>query len=176
MMKKILKFFMYLFAFILFFMIFLPKESLYNLLEKELEQKQIIISDEIRDEKLLSLNVSNANIFFEGINIAKVDSFNFMSLFLYTKIELTNISLIDSFTSFAPSPIDKIDIRHSILNPNKIYMEAFGLFGEMKAEINILNRVLKVELNASKQMKNSYSKLLKYFKYENERYVYEYKF
>jgi hypothetical protein len=157
-------------------MIFLPKISLYNLVEKELQKKQVIISDEKIVEKFFSLDILDSKVFFEGINIAKIDKLKLESLFLYTKIEFSNIVLIDSFTQFAPSPIENLIIKHTILNPNNILINANGNFGELSGTMNILNKELKIELNASNLMKSSYSKLLKFFKFENGRYIYEYRF
>lgn len=142
-MKKILKLFLYLFTFMVFFILFLPKESFYNLLEKELEKSQIIVSNETKKEKLFSFSVLNADIFYQGINMAKVDDITF---------------------------------EHSILDVNKINIKSSGTFGEVSGNINILKREIKIELNASALMKNSYSNLLRYMKFENERYIYEYKF
>lgn len=176
MMKKIFKFLIYIFTFFLFFMIFLPKISLYNLVEKELQKKQVIISDEKIVENFFSLDILDSKVFFEGINIAKIDKLKLESLFLYTKIEFSNIVLIDSFTQFAPSPIENLIIKHTILNPNNILVNAKGNFGELSGTMNILNKELKIELNASNLMKSSYSKLLKFFKLENGRYIYEYRF
>ena len=51
-MKKLLKIFIYLLVFIFSIVAFLPKESFYNLFEKELEKQQVVISNEIRKEKL----------------------------------------------------------------------------------------------------------------------------
>ena len=142
-MKKILKLFLYLFTFIVFFILFLPKESFYNLLEKELEKSQIIVSNETKKEKLFSFSVLNADIFYQGINMAKVDDITF---------------------------------AYSILDVNKINIKSNGTFGEVSGNINILKREIRIELNASALMKNSYSNLLRSMKFENERYIYEYKF
>lgn len=176
MIKKISKFFVYIFLFSLAFMVFLPKESLYNLLEKELEKKQVIISNELRKEGLFGIDVSSANIYFEGINISKFDKLEILSYFYFTKIEVQNITILDSLSSFAPNPISNISLKHSILNFNKVFINSKGAFGELKGEFNIFTNSLKIELEASKEMKNSYLRLLENMKFENERYVYEYKF
>ncbi len=176
MIKKISKILIYIFLFTLTFMLFLPKESLYNLIEKELEKKQIIISNELRNESLFNLDISRANIYFEGINISNFDKLEIFSYFYFTKVEVQNITILDSLSSFAPSPINNISFNHSILNFNKILINSNGAFGELKGEFNIFTNTLKIELIASKEMKNSYSKLLRNMKLENERYIYEYKF
>lgn len=175
MMKKILKFFMYIALFIGSLIVFLPKESLYNFAEKELEKHQIVVSNEVRDEKILTLNVSNANLYFEGINIGKFENLSFCSYFVYTKVNLNQLSLMDSFSAFLPSPISNITLKHSILNFSKIFINSSGAFGELNAQFDIFTKTLKVELNASKIMKDSYLKSLSYMKLENGVYTYEYK-
>jgi len=175
-MKKILKLFLYLFAFIVFFIIFLPKESFYNLLEKELEKSQIIVSNETKKEKLFSFSVINADIFYQGINMAKVDDVTFKTYLFQTKVIFKNINFLDTLSSFAPTPINEVIFEHSILDVNKINIKSSGTFGEVSGNINILKREIRIELNASTLMKNSYTNLLRYMKLENERYVYVYKF
>ncbi|MDD2888431.1 MAG: hypothetical protein PHY66_11545 [Aliarcobacter sp.] len=175
-MKKILKLFLYLFVFIVFFIIFLPKESFYNLLEKELEKNQIVVSNETKKENPFSFSVMNADIFYQGINMAKVDEITFKTYLLQTKVTIKNINFLDTLSSFAPTPINEIVLKYSILDVNKINIKSNGTFGELSGDINILKREVRIELNASSLMKSSYSKLLKYMKFENERYVYEYKF
>ncbi len=175
-MKKILKLFLYLFAFIVFFIIFLPKESFYNLLEEKLEKNQIVVSNETKNEKLFSFSVMNADIFYQGINMVKVDDVTFKTYLFQTKIIFKNINFLDTLSSFAPTPINEVIFEHSILDVNKINIKSSGTFGEVSGNIDILKREIRIELNASALMKNSYSKLLRYMKLENERYVYVYKF
>ena len=175
-MKKIFKLFLYVFVFLAFFICFLPKESFYNLLEKELEKNQIIVSNEIKDDKAFSFVVSNAEIFYQGINGAKIDEMRFQTYLFYTNVSLKNINILESLSSFIPTPIDEVVISHSIFNFYKIKIKSKGIFGELTGDINLFTKELKLELNASDKMKTSYSKLLKNMKFENERYFYEYKF
>lgn len=175
-MKKIFKLFIYVVVFFTFFIIFLPKESFYYLLEKELQQQQVIISNEDKNEKLFSFDIKNADVFYQGINIGVIEKTDFTTYLFYTKINFDNVSFLDSLSSFAPTPIDNISIEHSILNINKIKIDAKGVFGELSGDLNIFAKELKIQLKASDKMKNSYSKLLKNMKFDNERYLYEYKF
>ncbi len=57
-------------------------------MEKELEKNQIIVSNEIKDDKAFSLIVSNADIFYQGINGAKIDEMRFETYLFYTNIRL----------------------------------------------------------------------------------------
>lgn len=176
MMKRILNLYIYIIVFSAFFMISLPKESFYNFLEKELEKNQIVISNEIKEEKAFSFSILNADIFYQGINGAKIDEIVFESYLVYTNISLKNISILDSLSSFIPTPIDEIIFEHSIFDFNKIKIKANGTFGELTGDINLFSKEIKIELNASMVMKISYSKLLNSMRYQNERYFYEYKF
>lgn len=176
MMKKVLKIFIYVMLFFIAFLVFLPKESLYNFLEKELEKKQIIVSNEIRDEKLFALEVSKANLYFEKINIGKFEELTFESYLIYTKVNLKQLSFMDSFSSFLPTPIENVSLKHSILDLNTVKIESNGTFGELSGEINIFSNSAKLYLIPSKMMKDSYSKLLRNMKLENGVYIYEYKF
>ena len=175
-MEKIFKLFIYVVVFFTFFIIFLPKESFYYLLEKELQKQQVIISNEDKNEKLFSFDIKNADVYYQGINIGVIEKTDFTTYLFYTKINFDNVSFLDSLSSFAPTPIDNISIEHSILNINKIKIDAKGVFGELTGDLNIFARELKIELKASDKMKNSYSKLLKNMRFDNERYLYEYKF
>lgn len=175
-MKKIFKLFLYVVVFLAFFIIFLPKDSFYNLLEKEFEKNQIVISNEKREQNLFSFSILDAEVFYQGINVAKLNKADFSTYLFYTNVSLTNIEFLEALSSFAPTPIDKVVIEHSILDFDKINIKANGSFGELIANINIFTKEAKVELNASAKMKTSYSKILKNMKFENERYIYEYKF
>ncbi len=175
-MKKILKLLLYIIVFFLFFIIFLPKESLYNLLEKQLEKNQIIVSNEIINEKLFSISLLDGNIFYQGINLAKIDDITFRTYLFQTKIDVENINFLDSLSSFAPSPINKVTLEHSILDFDKINIKSSGTFGELNGYIDIFKKEIRIELNASNVMKNSYNNLLLNMKFADERYIYEYKF
>ncbi len=176
MMKKILKSIIYIFVFFLFFIIFLPKESFYNLLEKTLIKNQIVISNETKEEKAFSLIISNGDIFYQGLSGAKIDEIVFKTYLFYTNVSLRNISVLDSLSSFIPTSIDNIILEHSILNFSKIKIEANGVFGDLIGDINLFSREIRIELSASTKMKSSYSEVLKNMRFENERYFYEYKF
>lgn len=175
-MKSIFKLFIYFIVFILSVMIFLPKESIYNFVEKELVKKNIIISNEKRSEKYFSFKITDAKVYYEGIEVANIDRSTFSSYLFYTSIKAKNIRLLDSFESMFPTPITNIEIKHSILNYDKLDIKANGIFGELVGNIDIINRLVILELNASNKMKSSYSKILRNMKLKDGRYIYEYRF
>ncbi len=173
MIKKIKQPIIYILFSLIVFIYFLPKEMIYNVLEKEFAKYDIIVSDEIRDESFY-LDILNANIFYKGIKIANVNQANFTSFLFYSKFNLTNIELEDTLKKIIPYEIENITLKHNIFVMNKIYIKGDGKFGDFEGYINLFEKVIKIELKASSEINNL--DLKQYFKYENERYLYEYRF
>lgn len=175
-MKKLLKTIIYVFIFILSLIIFLPKESIYNFVEKQLEKEHLVISNEKRNETLLGLTLNDANIYYQDIEIANIEKNSISSFLFYTNINIENIRLLDSLKTMIPSPISNISISHSIFDYDKLSIKGNGSFGSLNGFIDIVNRIVFLELDASNQMKSSYSKILSNMKLKDGRYIYEYKF
>jgi hypothetical protein len=175
-MKKIFKLFVYLLLFILFFLIFLPKESFYNFAEKELAKQNIILSNEIRIENLFSLDINKLKIYYEGIEGANIKNINVLSFFFYSKVNIENIKLLDSLSSFFPPKIANINLSHSILDYENIDLIGNGDFGSVAGQINILSRTVTLNLKPSSKMKIKYSKILSQMKLKEGKYIYEYRF
>ena len=119
-MKKLFKLFLYFLLFIFFTLILLPKASFYNLLEEELSKQNIVISNESRDEKLFNLKISDAKVYYKGIEGANIQSIDFLSVLVYSKIEVDNIKLLQSLSSFFPPYIEKIIFKHSLVDYKNI--------------------------------------------------------
>lgn len=175
-MKTIFKTFIYLIFFIFALLYFAPKELGYNLLEKELAKKSVIISDEIRQESLFGLELNQANIYFEKINIAKLNELNINTYLFSTSLNVQEIVLLDSLKSMFPSKIDTININHSILEFDKINISSKGDFGSIVGQADLINRVLKLNLTPSKLMRSKYSSFLRRFRNTKEGFIYEYRF
>ena len=175
-MKKIFKLFIYFLTFILFILIFLPKIYMYNLLEQELSKENIIISDEKRDEKLFGLNVRDAKVYYQGIEGAKINRINFLSMLIYSKVEIDDVKLLQSLSSFFPPYIKNIVLKHSVLSLNNISVYSNGDFGVLNGNIDLINRTLILELEASSKMKKQYRRVLKQMKIKEGKYIYEYRF
>ena len=173
MMKTIFKFFIYLIVFLTALFLFLPKEPLYNLLENQLQKNKIIISDEQREEKLFGIDIKKGDIYYEGINIANVNKLSFTSYLFYTNIHVVDIRLLDSLKNIVPTPINELTIQHSVLEFDKILINANG---EAIGFVDLLNRKVEIELEASSKMKSSYSKFLQNMILREGKYIYEYKF
>ena len=175
-MKKLFKLFIYLLFFLSFVLILLPKESIYNLLEQELSKQNIIISDEKRDEKLFSLDISDAKVYYQGIEGTNIDSISFFSSIFYSKVEVNDMKLLQSLASFFPPVIKRIELKHSLLDYRNVNIYSLGDFGVLNGNIDLINRTLILKLEVSSKMKREYSRVLGQMKLEKGIYIYEYRF
>ncbi|APW64566.1 MULTISPECIES: hypothetical protein [Arcobacteraceae] len=172
-MKKIFKFFFYLVLLLFFIITLLPKESLYNLLEHKLSNEEVIISNEKRDEKLFVLNVSDAKIYYEGINVAVIDKMSFSTFLFFNNINISNVKVGESLSRMIPSLIENIDIKYSVLDFKNVKIQSYGSFGEINGKLDIFAKKIILELKASPIMKRKYSKLLKQMKLIDGKYIWE---
>ncbi len=131
-------------------LIFMPKQELYYMLEKELEKKDIKINEKSIDEGLFSLTINEADVYAKGIKLASVEKLNFFSLLFYTKVEFKNLVLDDSLKSMAPTQTDAATISHAIWNPLYIGIDAQGSFGELKGAVSLDDKTLRLDFNESK--------------------------
>ena len=176
-MKKIVGFLLYSTLFFALLIFFLPKENLYYEGEKFIKPYNVIISDEEIQDRGFSLNLSHADIYaMDGIKLANIKELEIMILGLYNSINIENINLMATASSFVPTHIDFIRIRYSVLNPLKVTATAMGDFGEAKAEINLQERLVQVFVTPSKLMKTRFKNSMKILKKsEGGIYLYEYR-
>ncbi len=175
-MKFIFKIILYIVIFFTAVLIFLPKEGFYNLLEKELAKQNIIISNEIRDEKLFSLEIKNMNIFYDGINGATVKSIKIKTFLLSSKIDIKDLKISDSFKNILPTKINNIKISHSVLSFDKVDIVSSGDFGEFIGKYLIFENKIIGELIPSNIMKSRYKSILRELKIKDGKYTYEFTF
>ena len=175
-MKKILKALIYVIFFIFISMVLLPKQELFYFLEKKLEEKNIVISDEQFENKVLGFDLKYSDIYFEQINVANVEKLSIDTYLFYNQVSIKNVRLLDSFKSMFPTPLTNIYLTYSILDYENIQIKADGIFGKLYGTINLFDRKAIVYLEATSSMTNSYSNVLKQMKFKDGRYVYEYKF
>lgn len=175
-MKKILKSLVYVIFFIFISMVLLPKQELFYFSEKKLEEKNIVISNEQFENKILGFDLKYSDIYFEQINVANVEKLSIDTYLFYNQVSIKNVRLLDSFKSMFPTPLTNIYLTYSILDYENVQIKADGIFGKLYGSINIFDRKAIVYLEATSSMKNSYSNVLRQMKFKDGRYVYEYKF
>ncbi|MAC85063.1 MAG: hypothetical protein CL624_13115 [Arcobacter sp.] len=175
-MKKIFKLCIYIIFFIVVTLILLPKNSIYNLVEEKLSKQNVVISEEKREEKLLSLDVTDAKVYYQGIEGLNINSINFLTFLVYSEIEVKNIKLLENLSFFFPSYIKNIVLKHSLLDYKNINIYGHGDFGVLNGNIDLMTRTLLLKIKPSKNMKDQYLKVLRQMKLDKGEYIYEYRF
>lgn len=173
MVKKLLKFFAFSLFFVLALVAFTPKESFYFLLEQELQKFDVIISNENLQDSFFSLNIQNLEITTKGIDSVVVEDADVMLLLFYNSVSLENVKISSLIDAYAPSKVDTLHVRYTILNPFLVTAKGEGDFGQARAEFDILDREIKLFVTPSKLMLEKYKKSMRMLKIdENGEYVY----
>jgi len=173
-MVKKLSIFLGYFVFFLFVLaLFIPKSSVYFLLEQELAKNKIIISNEQVVDKLFTLKLQDAQVSYDGLEAARVKEIDFRLLGLYNSINLNDIELSSLVSSFVPSHIKNIHLRYSLLSPLSLHGKASGDFGDVEFEVSVQNMAVQMHMKASELMKKEYKNTLRELKKEeNGEYSY----
>ena len=173
MVKKIGKFFAYLFFFLGALLYFMPKESLYFLGEKELQKYHVVIAHESVKDRGFSLALRHLDIYVESIKSATVERVDIALFGLYNEVEVDNIHLSSAVASMLPTKIEYVDIKYSVINPLNVTFTALGAFGTVQGVANIKERKIIARLKPSSLMLRNYRSTLRNFKKQaNGEYKY----
>ncbi|WP_428025605.1 hypothetical protein [Arcobacter sp.] len=175
-MKKVIKVFLYLLFFCLFLIAFLPKENFYFLFEHSLKKKEIVISQELTNDKMAYLKITNGNIIYQNRPYAKFQSANILSLLVFSSVSVDDISFLDNKNEKYEKLIEKLSIKHTLINPLHMIIKANGAMGELKGNISLLEKKITLELEASRLLRSDFNHLLKNWKLIKGKYYYEYQF
>ena len=141
---------------------FMPKEELYYTLEHKLVKYGIELNEKSIKSGIFSMDVSDIDVYVEGIKVAHIDHIDFLITLLFNTIDLSNIQLDSSVSSFVPSSIKKIQEGHivySVTSPFKAKITLNGDFGKAQGYIDT-NRSLRLNFIELKS-KNSFKYMLK---------------
>jgi len=173
MVKRIGKFFAYLFFFLGALLYFMPKESLYFLGEKELQKYHVVIAHESVKDRGFSLALRHLDLYVESIKSATIESVDIALFGLYNEVEADNIHLSSAVASMLPTKIEHVDIKYSVINPLNVTFTALGAFGTVQGVANIKERKIIARLKPSSLMLRNYRSTLRNFKKQaNGEYKY----
>ncbi len=173
MVKKLSKILAYMLFFIFMLMVFIPKTSLYYLVEEKMKNFDIVISGEKLIEHIFWLEIQDLELSTKAIESASIKEVNIKIFFFYNTLHFSNIQLSSLVEVYLPSKVEELEVRYTIFNPLSIQIEGSGEFGEVDASFDILDRNLSVRLHPSNMMLKRYKKSMKMFKKSQEgAYVY----
>jgi len=144
-----------------FLLAFMPKQELYYKLEQELEKNNIKINEKSIESGLFSLKIHDADIYIKGMKLITIGEIDFFTLLFYTSVNMKNVLLDESLKTMTPTQMDTAILKHDILNPIHVGIDAKGSFGSLSGMINLNARVLHLDFNDSKGIEQLKPKLLK---------------
>jgi hypothetical protein len=157
------------FLLLLFLVLFSPKEELYYLLEKELEKNGIIISNEKFSDTLFGLTILDADVYVQGINMAKVKKLNLNLFFLYNQLSIEQIKTDKGIHKMAPKEIETLTATWSLLKPYKIAIEGSGSFGSLSGGYYFAQQKILIRPKETKNI----NKFRKFLKKDTKGFYYE---
>ena len=180
-MKKILIKILIAYISICLFIIFIPTKNLYFFAEEKLQDKKIFINETSINTTLTHTSINGATLYFEDIKALVFEQISLKLWFLYNSININNVKIDEGLKDFLPLNIKNISIIYTPFYPIKVLLSGNGDFGVFNGNIDLIKKVLIIELDASKVMKTSFKKLLDFMKKSKnkdhkDRYVYEYRF
>lgn len=142
--------------------LFAPKVELYYWLEKSLEEKQIIISNETITDTWYGLKITNADVYVTGAKIAHASELEFNFFLFYTALALKGVGME---TNLAPKTLNHITAVHSVMDPLNITLQGEGSFGTLDGTVNLLERKVEILFPVAKEIKT----IQKFLKKDQEK-------
>ncbi|MEA3352811.1 MAG: hypothetical protein U9Q33_03200 [Campylobacterota bacterium] len=182
-MKKIFKFILYILFFLISLTILLPKENIYYFVNKKLNEQKIVLNQSgINDEKV-SLNIKDITVMYDNIEVSNIDTIKLDTFLLFNSLNIKGINIDSSMTRYVPKKIDNISARYSVLNPLKVIFKGSFELGVCNGYVDLLNRIIKIDIEVSQSFSKKYKHMVKYLKKEKiqkdsklARYSYEYQY
>jgi len=133
-------------------LVFMPKQEFYYKLEEELAKHEIKLNEEKMNEGVFSLNLKQVTVYFKGINVATIEEVNLFTLLFYSSVELQSLTMDDSLKTMIPQETKRAVAKHSILSPLEVLVDASGSFGSIVGNIDLNERKVHLDFNASKNI------------------------
>lgn len=134
------------------FLVLMPKQELYYKLEETLLSQEVALNEEEIEESFFRLSLKNVSVYVKGINVANIEEVNLFTLLFYSCVEVKGLKMDDSLKTMVPQETEKAVLRHSVIAPFSVSVEALGSFGSMAGKIDLNARKVYLDFNESKKL------------------------
>ncbi len=132
--------------------ILMPKQELYYKLEEVLLTQEIALNEKEIEENLFGLSLKNVSVYVKGINVANIEEVTLFTVLFYSCAKVKGLQMDDSLKTMVPQETEKAVLRHSVMAPFFVSVEAEGSFGSMAGEIDLNERKVHLDFNESKKL------------------------
>ncbi|HEX5709756.1 MAG TPA: hypothetical protein VFX68_00305 [Sulfuricurvum sp.] len=160
-----------LYVFILV-VVLIPKEKLYFTFEQVLSQKNIFISDESFENRLLYLNIQTPTLMIDNLKIASIDNIRVSPWIFFNRITISSVSFSPLYRPFFPGTVDEITLTYSLWHPLSVQIYSEGDFGHCSGSFDLVDQKMRVVFSPLPQLRR-YALLVSKLHHEKEGLVYE---
>lgn len=176
-MKKLTVIVSYLFLILALIVILSPKRYLYNFAQHTIAKEGIVISNELAKDKLISLEISNANIYVKDIFIGMLNKTTIYPFIVFNYVTCSGFKTSKEVNGLFSMSIDKATLFQWIGQPYKITIKAQGDFGSVSGFMNLKDRKIYLKIFPSKKFIVQIKKFGNGIKKNKEGfYTYEYSY
>ena len=175
-MKRLMKILAYLFVMMALLILFLPKINLYYAAEGVMKEQNVYIADEEVHDSGFSLDILNAKIFFDKLELMTVEEITLSPWVIYNVVSLNTVDINEGFSDFLPQEISSLKAEHFVYNPLHIKLSGESTDSFFFGDVDIMQRVISLHLRIGAQSEKKYKTLLRKLTKEEGGYYYEYKF
>ncbi len=170
---KILKKLGWVFLFLYLLIAFLPKENLFFLGEKKLQNYNVILNDEKLKDRLILFQIQDSSVYYDGLHVGNIDSIDLFLGIFYNQISMKNAIFSDKLRQFIPKEISNLKIQSTIFFPIRLWINGDGNFGDISGFIDLYKKKIRLVLKPKKEFVSKYSTIMREFKKINNEYIYE---
>ncbi len=176
MIKKILKYFIYLLLFLYMMVIFAPKINIYYFALEKLESYKIaLLSEEIKDN-YLAFDVKNVLVNYDGIDVSRISKLSIGTYLFSSKLTIDNVEANNLLKNFIPQNIQSIHLSHNILTPLYVKINIAFAQGRAFGTIDLKEKKIDLNFDVTKSFIQKYKELSRDFKKNGKYYTYEFKY
>ena len=151
-MKFLKKSILFLVALLGLTVFFAPKQQLYYQAEELLQTKNIVLSEEIANDKGFIFNIKGGSLYYDDLEVARLNEITFWPFLVFNRVAAAPFTFSDEMQSFVPGMITQLYLQYSILNPLKVTFYAEGNFGTLSGNVALIERKITLDLIASNEL------------------------
>jgi hypothetical protein len=160
-MKRIGRYLLYGFLFLIMLIILAPKANLYYLAEKQLSPLGIVVDGESLENRSFGLEINHATLYAQQIESASTEQITIDLLLLYNRVSVKDVKLARPLQKFLPAEVSRAEVTHAFWDPLHVNISAEGDFGTLKAVVSLSDRTVTARLEPSKLMFGRFRATLK---------------
>jgi len=150
----------------------MPKVNLYYTLKKFASDQKITIIQKDVSDRFFDLKISDAKLYYDGIESARIESLNILPWLFYNSLSGVNIKSGNDVKKMFDFKADEVSVVVHIINPFEVSIDAMGNFGQIWGTFFLKESKLRLICEPSSTFKSSQA-FRELFQKTDEGYIHE---